>query len=218
MSIKKFIIIVLSYYSIACLSSASTENGFVNLNKHSPKLSPTPRNSVEVRMDENSSNPQNTTNFIDFDDEKLLKSVLTGKWSRIQSKNLNSCDEFIKIDFSKSADFCVESNQIYINARYKLNSENKKLYLFLIKPTDLGRGGLGLSWENYDHRRPIAAIDISELQENKIHLKWIGFYEKKAKRTDDYGNGYEGIYQKEPDNKFFQDEIFRDLSKPSNIE
>ena|GEM_PF-2849856 len=94
-------------------------------------------------------------------------------------------------------DFCVEGNQIYVKVKYKLDIKKKELYLYLIMPADLGRGGLRLPWDSYSRKKPIATIDISKLKNNQIHLKWNGFYEKRTKQIDDYGKDYKGGYHKE---------------------
>lgn len=140
-----------------------------------------------------------------FNDEKTLKAKLSGIWKRVDGEVANGCADQIKIFFTPESDsFCVEGSQIYLKICYVLDLENRQVNLYFIETADLGRGGAGLSWENYNRKRPIATIDISDLQNNKIYLKWNGFYEKKAKRIDDYGKGYEGVYQKAPDNVFLE--------------
>lgn len=128
---------------------------------------------------------------------KELIERLTGTW-----KNEAAEDDYcrsLKIQFDDvDDDFCVQSNQIYISVYYKLDPGAKTVNIFFKEPTDLGRGGMGLEWDDFDRTKPIAAIDISNVEKNnRIALKWLGFTNAKTKRrVSQYGSDYQGIYVK----------------------
>lgn len=198
---KFFYLVAFIIFCVGCHFTSSKSSNLNNV-QNQAKISPNQTNPLENSNFGNRNqivvNSQKLKN-----DEKSLKTVLKGIWQRDDKKVVNGCDDKIEISFQpKVESFCVEGNQIYIIVKYALNLKKRELDLYLIEPDDLGRGGAGLSWENYDRRSPIATIDISKVQENKIYVKWNGFYEKKAKRIDDYGKDYEGVYHKTDEENF----------------
>lgn len=119
--------------------------------------------------------------------ENDLKRTITGKWKKgdVEDCNLESC---LDIQFDKTDDnFCVIGNQIFISAYYRLDLKNRRVLIFFKRPTDLGRGGLGMGWDRYDRTKPIATIDISNLEKDEISLKWIGFSYKDMNEVDNIG-------------------------------
>ena len=72
----------------------------------------------------------------------------------------------------------VNSNQIYILANIKKNKKDIEEF-YLIKPLDLGRGGLNLNWDNFSLKKKIMSI---EYKNNKINAIWNGFYDKNQKK------------------------------------
>lgn len=73
----------------------------------------------------------------------------------------------------KKADMIVNFNQIIVST--KVVRSDDKLFFFLEEPTDLGRGGMMLNWDDFSSDKPIANAEING---NKIKLSWNGFFEK----------------------------------------
>ena len=127
-----------------------------------------------------------------------LRIILSGTWRQENVKDCY-CNPCLNVQFEKDDEnFCVQFAQATVSAYYNLDEENKKLYIYFKKPTDLGRGGTGLEWKKFDRRKPIAVIDVSKAKEKEISLNWLGFaYKKSNRREIRYGSQYEGVYKKE---------------------
>lgn len=83
-----------------------------------------------------------------------------------------------RITFKESkADMVVNSNQILVSA--KVVRSNDRLSFFLDEPTDLGRGGMMLNWDDFSKKKPIADAVISS---KKISLSWKGFFEESTSK------------------------------------
>ncbi|NUY31561.1 hypothetical protein F0160_13760 [Paraburkholderia sp. JPY303] len=74
---------------------------------------------------------------------------LKGRWSP-DCNNL----EGIKMDGDLQAEFTINSNQIVINSVLKENiKEDGIINVYFESPLDLGRGGMGLDWDNFSRIR-----------------------------------------------------------------
>lgn len=80
--------------------------------------------------------------------------------------------------------------------RYELNEKKKELYTLFVTPNALGKEGAKIPWQDYDRKKPIATIDVSNASQGKIYIKWQGFYHKKEKTYHKHGQEYEGNYRK----------------------
>jgi hypothetical protein len=137
-------------------------------------------------------------------DARRIASLLRGKW---QSQNATSseceCDTnaCLDIQFNKTIpDFCIQANQIYVNARFQLDAANKKAYLFFDAPgSDLGVGGSRLPWKAFDNNKPLATLDLSDLEaQHLIYVTWHGFTEMgdTTRKWRQLGSGFQGTYMK----------------------
>jgi hypothetical protein len=98
----------------------------------------------------------------------------------------SNCDNgtaFINIS-KKEAFMQVAFNQIYINLTElkRYNFERGIAYKLEEKPTDLGKGGLGLNWNEYLNDKAIAYVKI--IDDSHIFFYWYGFYNKKTKKRE----------------------------------
>lgn len=129
--------------------------------------------------------------------EIQLKKILTGKWKK---EGAEGCfgEDCLDIQFDKTDEsFCVIDNQIFVSVYYRLDLKKQEVFIFFKRTTDLGRGGLGMGWDRYDRKKPIGIIDISNLKNEKIVFKWIGFSYKDIRYIDMAENEYrQGIYIK----------------------
>ena len=131
-------------------------------------------------------------------DEAGIKSRIEGIWLK-EGKTECHCGSCLEIQFNKKIDdFCVESDQIFVSADYKLDAANNRVNLFFKDTTELGKGGANLPWEKYDREKPIAAIDISKTEQKFITVNWLGFTEKggTTARAGEFGKEYTGRYFK----------------------
>ncbi|MPW06947.1 hypothetical protein GCT19_15015 [Paraburkholderia sp. CNPSo 3155] len=79
------------------------------------------------------------------------------------------------MDGDLQAEFTINSNQIVINSVLKENiKEDEIINVYFESPLDLGRGGMGLDWDNFSRIRRIGYIKIKS--ERDLVLNWIGFY------------------------------------------
>lgn len=78
----------------------------------------------------------------------------------------------ILFDHNK-ADIIVNSNQIVVST--KVVRSDDKISFFLEEPTDLGRGGMMLNWDDFSSDKSIADAEVDG---NKIKMSWNGFFEK----------------------------------------
>lgn len=128
-----------------------------------------------------------------------LKTRLTGKWLKVGVDAAEGCycGSCLDIQFDKVEDnFCVEDNQIWVSAYYKLDEANKQVGIYFNEPTDLGTGGASLPWDLYDRKKPIGLIDISNIDKKILKVKWISFTEKSGKKAfQPYGEWYAGDYR-----------------------
>lgn len=101
-------------------------------------------------------------------------SALAGKWSP-------DCEplEGINLASDGSAIFSINSNQIYVKVHAKETSPNV-FNLFLDAPSDLGAGGMRLSWDNFSRTTPIAVFSV--ISPNEVDMKWRGFFDNKTKK------------------------------------
>lgn len=67
----------------------------------------------------------------------------------------------------------VNSNQIYISTKVKKVNQNTEEFM-LLKPVDLGRGGMMLNWNNFSKNKSILTI---KLINNKKVAYWHGFFD-----------------------------------------
>lgn len=107
--------------------------------------------------------------------DTLNKSVIiNGNWRY-------SCDSLANIYITDENNilFAVMSNQIYIKAKLKKIKKNK-FELLLIKPEDLGPGGMNMNWNSFSRDRAIANIDL--LENDTIRFYWVGFYDEKERK------------------------------------
>ncbi|MCU0394097.1 MAG: hypothetical protein MUE81_23560 [Thermoflexibacter sp.] len=109
-----------------------------------------------------------------------LSSIISGKW-QISCENFSGSMYIFDLD---SIEIEVNSNQIYILCESKIkkiSAEGVHLGLFLVKPTDLGSGGMQLNWGHFEKNTEIAEVIIHNRK--SIELNWKGFYnQKNAKR------------------------------------
>jgi hypothetical protein len=136
--------------------------------------------------------------------EKLMV-LLEGTWQSQKVPPSETCecanDGCLKIQFNTSIrDLCVESNQVFINAAYKLDlAQNKAFLLLRSQGSDLGPGGMRLPWDRMDRSKPLATIDLVDLEsKNVIYVFWNGFPIRGATdvRSRDIGGGFQGAYVK----------------------
>lgn len=130
-----------------------------------------------------------------FEQDEKLYNIINEKLERtITAKNKidlissnskwkKNCDEsFGSVSIIKDLGvICVNANQIYINSKIK-KSEKKNYEVRLIKPMDLGRGGMELEWKNFSKDSIIATIEV--IDEGSINFKWLGFYNLKSNNRE----------------------------------
>ena len=167
------------------LSNLTANTGNLSLAPPTPTPTPTPAvSAAEIRK---------------------LAGLLSGKW---QTQNAPpercECDNSacLEIQLNKIiSDFCLQSNQVYVDARFELDAANKKAYLFFNKPgSDLGAGGAGMPWDKFDRTKPLATIDLSDMEAQRlIYVTWHGFTERGAarQRWRQIGGGFQGTYMKQ---------------------
>ena len=123
-----------------------------------------------------------------------------GVWERPNEEQLDGCSCYrcIDIRFDKPIhDFCVESNQVFVRVRYEHVPGSFVAKLFFDEPTDLGRGGASLPWDDFDRSKPLATILLSHTDPNEIAVRWHGFSCKsKSCGAMPYGKGYDGKFRR----------------------
>ncbi len=78
---------------------------------------------------------------------------------------------------NNKVEMVVNSNQILISAKMVKHDDNVLLYL--LEPTDLGRGGMMLNWDDFSRNKPIAD---GLIKDGKITLSWKGFFSDSMKK------------------------------------
>jgi TIR domain len=133
-----------------------------------------------------------------------LAGLLKGKWQSQSATNTDgdcqcASSACLDIQFNRTiSDFCVES-QVYVSAEFKLDAANNKAYLFFKEPGDVGAGASRMPWDKFDRKKPLATIDLSDLETQRIlYVTWHGFTEKGAAKQSwrQIGSGYQGTYLK----------------------
>lgn len=129
-----------------------------------------------------------------IDAEKNIK----GRWVKDGIAEQDCyCGECLDIDFKDEKAFCVESNQIYVKAFYRYNRKQKELNLYFSEVAEVGLGGAALPWDDFDKEKPLATMDVSEAQMDKIIVKWLGFQSKADRnRKFPFGDAYTGTYHR----------------------
>lgn len=110
--------------------------------------------------------------FINCNNQQIQKNPFEGHWKI-------SCEKgsvFLNISENDSVLIEVNSNQIYVKARGKLNSlGNEKSYeIYFVETEDLGRGGMLLDWDEFSSDRMICKLSFDS--NKKMQLKWFGFF------------------------------------------
>ncbi|MEW6730427.1 MAG: hypothetical protein AB1489_03715 [Acidobacteriota bacterium] len=179
-----FVILCLVVVLLGCNTKTTSENS----NVAKPESAKPETNSPQQQ-------PKATNDNQISSQDVNLKTKLTRKWLREDAEDC-FCNECLDIQFDKvNESFCVESNQIFVSAYYKLDEANKKVNIYFKDPTDLGRGGASLPWDKFDRDKPIAIIDAANVDKKTIKVEWIGFTEKgKEKEKQPFGEGYQGVY------------------------
>ncbi|QWV97209.1 hypothetical protein KP005_17990 [Geomonas nitrogeniifigens] len=124
---------------------------------------------------------------------------ITGRWVKKGADPSDcGCGDCIDIQFGdKAQPFCVESNQIYLKVSYKLDYKLRKVYLLFDDVLEVGTGGGALPWERFDKKKPLAELDVSEVQKGRISMKWFGFRGKDySSQHYRFGSNYAGIYER----------------------
>lgn len=124
-----------------------------------------------------------------------IKSIIEGKWFKKGVTEFN-CGSALDIKFGQTIhNFCVESNQIYLEVGYIYEPEDNKINIFFLKTEDLGVGGAQLPWSFFDKYFALAEIDLTNFTGDKFTLKWLGFKNKKDRNKKyDFGFDYDGVY------------------------
>jgi len=101
---------------------------------------------------------------------------INGSW-----KNPNGCG-ITNIYSLDSIELSLVSMQIRVLVR-GVPDENDcmKLNLYLVQPTDLGGGGMMLSWDNFSLSIPIGELEF--INTCKMKNTWLGFYDTQADST-----------------------------------
>ena len=94
---------------------------------------------------------------------QALSEFFHGTWSTEKNPDVPCIDaRCLHIDMhSDTSKLVIEDNQIVIDVRYWFNREKQWVEIFLIGPSDLGRGGMSLPWAQMDEREPIGRIERS---------------------------------------------------------
>lgn len=112
-------------------------------------------------------------------DNKINDSNLLGTWI----PNCNNGNGYLKIIRTDSIELEVNSNQIYILSKgIESKGDTISVNIFLIEPSDLGRGGMSLNWNNFSTNIPIAALKY--FNQNDIEFSWYGFFNKKTLKRE----------------------------------
>jgi hypothetical protein len=99
-----------------------------------------------------------------------------------------SCDDdgfFVDLSHNHT-DLIVNDNQIAISVK-SVQRASGVIEIFYTQTLDLGRGGMNLSWHNFDPSKSIAEMNISN---EKGYFRWLGFYDKKEHKY---------VWAKDPD-------------------
>lgn len=91
----------------------------------------------------------------------------------------------LNIGETNPIDITVNSNQVNILADLALApNDNSLLLIYLDKPSDLGRGGMSLKWNEFSKEKPIGSIRLMPTTPKTLEIKWLGFYNKTLNKYD----------------------------------
>lgn len=124
----------------------------------------------------------NGTELKEISNGEFLKSIpdkFIGVWK-------GDCDMSAgKIDIKKGGSISMEinSNQVYITAKAKINDQSSNILdLYLDNPGECGVGGAGMAWSDFSRTKPICTLDFSTVGSPKMN--WIGFFNEKTKEVE----------------------------------
>ena len=125
--------------------------------------------------------------IVSIGQNKIDKKQISGDWQKNCNGESGRISIFPNID---TAVIEVNSNQIVIMTKCRQLEANNHIivYFKLIKPIDLGEGGMGLSWKDFSKDSVIAKMEITGTSQAKI--TWYGFYNKQLKKRV-WTNGFD---------------------------
>lgn len=155
-------------------------------------------NKKRVNIEFIDANTYSVGNYI-FKRDPVTKEIVSGKWVKgKKSEERCYCGECINMELERKVkNFCVESNQIYLNVRYNLDIPGQEVEIYYEDVSDLGSGGLQLPWDSFDDSTPIGYVDISQANEGIVWVYWNGFEKSNEPYSDEYssyGESYESVY------------------------
>ena len=110
--------------------------------------------------------------------KKITPPSIKGYWS---CKNTGGQTIIKSLDSVKLE---ISSNQIWILTSLKEKKDsNAVFYIYLVKPLDLGRGGMNLDWDNFSKSVPIGRL--LKINDSMIIKKWYGFYNRTNAKYED---------------------------------
>lgn len=125
----------------------------------------------------------NTFDGFHYKNNKYFLGNFIGNWNY-------DCEFMSGIRISKEEKYIsvpIQSNQIYLKARFEL--EDGKLLLFLNNESgfefgDFGAGGNSLPWDEYSREKPFATLSKVPKDKNKLKIKWLGFFNMKSNKYE----------------------------------
>ena len=99
----------------------------------------------------------------------MASSDVTGRWS----PSCNDEEGITLTNDNSTVFFIVNHNQIVISMQTKTTKES--IDFFLVKPVDLGSGGMKLNWSDFSKKLKIATL---KLHEQSANFEWYGFYDE----------------------------------------
>lgn len=113
----------------------------------------------------------------------IIQKELVGSNTSTWRTNCKEGFTYIKIN-GKNASLVVASNQIYIDLVETKRYDFEKGIAYKLEkiPEDMGRGGMGLNWEEYINDKPIVYVKM--IDDNHMYFYWYGFYNKKTKKRE----------------------------------
>ncbi len=84
----------------------------------------------------------------------------------------------------KNGFLVVAANQIYIDLVETKRYDFEKGIAYKLEkiPEDMGRGGMGLNWQEYINDKPI--VYVKKIDDNHMYFYWYGFYNGKTKKRE----------------------------------